>query len=193
MPTALLDPLLLDLPASFETERLLLRAPQPGDGPAHYEALAETLPALREFLGSLPWVAGEPSVQVSEAFCRNAQSNFMARRDLPFLMFEKGSGRFVGVTGLHRPNWTTPQLELGYWCRTSASGRGFVTEAVSAAAQYAFKHAHAVRLELITDELNTSSRRVADRCGFTLEGVLRHQRRTVDGSLRNTCVYARLP
>jgi len=33
---------------------------------------------------------------------------------------------------------------------------------------------------------------VAERCGFELEGVLRHERRAPDGSLRNTCIYARL-
>ena len=48
------------------------------------------------------------------------------------------------------------------------------------------------RVELITDAHNTASRRVAERCGFTLEGVLRHERRGADGTLRDTCIYARL-
>jgi RimJ/RimL family protein N-acetyltransferase len=58
---------------------------------------------------------------------------------------------------------------------------------------FAFTHLRAARVELITDEENTRSRRVAERCGFTLEGVLRHERRAEDTGLRNTCVYARLP
>jgi RimJ/RimL family protein N-acetyltransferase len=35
------------------------------------------------------------------------------------------------------------------------------------------------------------SRRVATRCGFELEGVLRSTLRTPDGEWRNSCVYAR--
>ena len=186
------DPLLLDLPTSLSTERMLLRAPEPGDGLAFHEAVAESLPELRQFLASLSWVGGEQSIHASEAFCRNAQVNFLARRDLPFFMFERASGKLLGATGLHRPDWATPKLELGYWCRSGANRRGFVHEAVSAVVEYAFTQAHAVRVEAITDEENAKSRRVVERCGFTLEGLLRSERRAPDGSLRNTCIYARV-
>ena len=184
------DPILLDLPPSLETDRLLLRAPRAGDGPLLYEALAESLPELRRFLASLPWVAGEQTLASAETFCRNAEANFLLRKDLPFFMIERSSGRLLGSTGLHRPVWTTPKVEVGYWCRTSCVGRGWVTEAVQALTRYAFEHIRAVRVELVTDEENTASRRVAERCGFVLEGVQRHERRAPDGSLRNTCLYA---
>lgn len=187
----LTNPLLLNLPMSVETQRLLLRVPQPGDGEALYEAVSESLPELREFLVSLPWIAGEQSVENSEVFCRNAHANFLARRDLPFLMFLRSTGQLVGATGLHRPNWDTPKLEVGYWRRSTVNGCGLVTEAVNALVGYAFEHAHAVRVELITDSENTKSRRVAERCGFVLEGNLHHERRAPDGSLRDTCIYAR--
>jgi hypothetical protein len=34
---------------------------------------------------------------------------------------------------------------------------------------------------------------VAERCGFSLEGIMHNVMRAPDGSLRNSCVYARLP
>jgi RimJ/RimL family protein N-acetyltransferase len=186
------DPVLIDLPASIETERLLLRTPQSGDGPALFDAITESLPDLRRFLASLPWVATEQSLESTETFCRRAQSNFIARTDLPFLAFDKRSGDLVVSCGLHRPVWATPKLEVGYWCRSSRTGRGFVGEAVQALTQLAFEQLHAARVELITDAHNTASRRVAERCGFVLEGILRHERRAPDGTLRDNCVYARL-
>lgn len=186
------DPVLIDLPSSIDTERLLLRPPQAGDGAALYEAVAQSLPELRRFLASLPWVAAEPSVQSSDIYCRTAQSNYLAGRDLPFLLFEKASGQLVGAAGLHRVNWVTPKAEVGYWVRTSRAGNGFINEAVDVLTHFAFSHLGAVRVELITDEANHESRRVAQHCQFTLEGVLRNERRSPDGTLRNTCVYARL-
>jgi len=188
-----LDPILLDLPPSIETPRLTLRPPRAGDGPALHQALTESLPELRRFLASLPWVAAEQTPESAETFCRNGEANFVARKDLPFLAFEKRTGRLVASAGLHRTAWQTPKTEVGYWCRTSAARNGFVTEAVNALVAYAFRHIRAVRVELITDEENVASRRVAERAGFVLEGVLRHERRAPDGSLRNTCVYARFP
>ncbi len=185
------DPLLLDLPMSIETSRLALRPPKTGDGAALHDALTESLAELRRFLASLPWVAAEQTLESAETFCRQGEANFIARRDLPFLVFEKATGRLVASAGLHRTVWQTPKTEVGYWCRTSATGRGYVTEAVDALVGYAMTHLQAVRVELITDEENLASRRVAERTGFVLEGVLRHERRAPDGTLRNTCVYAR--
>jgi RimJ/RimL family protein N-acetyltransferase len=82
---------------------------------------------------------------------------------------------------------------VGYWVRTSRSGNGFIYEAVTAMTAYAFRQLRAVRVELVTDEDNSASRKVAERCQFRLEGILHHERRAPDGTLVNTCIYARLP
>lgn len=42
------------------------------------------------------------------------------------------------------------------------------------------------------DDRNERSWRVAERCGFQLEGTLRNSARTVDGQLRDTRVYAKV-
>jgi RimJ/RimL family protein N-acetyltransferase len=186
------DPILIDLPSSIETDRLVMRSPRAGDGPLLLPAVTESLPELRRFLASLPWVAVEQSLEASEVYCRNAEANFLARKDLPFLLFEKATGELVGAAGLHRAVWTTPKVEVGYWGRTSKSRQGFISEAVEALTRFAFDHLRAVRVELVTDEENHESRRLAVRCGFQLEGTLRHERRAPDGTLRNTCLYARL-
>lgn len=189
----MIDPILLDLPTSIDTERLFMRPPQAGDGAVLLPALTESLPALRRFLASLPWVAAEQTMESAETYCRNAQANFVARKDLPFLLFEKATGGLVGAAGLHRMVWATPKAEVGYWGRTSRGGNGFISEAVMALRTYAFTHLQAARIELITDEANTESRRLAERCKFSLEGILRNERRAPDGDLRNTCIYACFP
>jgi RimJ/RimL family protein N-acetyltransferase len=189
---AMIDPILVDLPTTIATERLVMRPPQAGDGEMLHAAIAESLPELRRFLASLPWVAGEQTVASAEAYCRNAQANFLARKDLPFLVLEKATGEIIGATGLHRTVWSTPKTEIGYWGRVSRARNGFIGEAVAALTDYAFASLRAVRVEIVTDEENDRSRRVAERCRFVLEGVLRNERRAPDGTLRNTCIYARI-
>jgi len=171
----------------------LRRSGPAGDGLALHDAIVESLPELRRFLASFPWVAAEQTLASAEVCCRTAQADFPARRDLPFLTFHKTSGRLVGATGLYRTVWATPKTEIGDWCRPSMTGQGFVTEAVSALVANAVEHLRAVRIEIVTDEQNAASRRVAERCGFVLEGTLCHEQRAPDGSLRNLCIYARLP
>ncbi len=69
-------------------------------------------------------------------------------------------------------------------------GRGFVTEVVRALTAIAFERLNACRIEIRMGDRNDRSRRVAERCGFALEGTLHCDSRSPDGSLRNTCVHA---
>jgi len=187
------DPLLLDIPTPIETARLVVRPHRTGDGPVLQAALAASIVELRRFLWNLPWVAEEPTAESAERRCRTCEANFIARTDLAFLVFDKAGGGLVASVGLHRIDWQVPKMEVGYWVRTSAAGNGHVTEAVSAVVACAFEHLGAQRVELVTDEENVASRRVAERCGFALEGILRHAQRGADGGLRNMCLYAKLP
>jgi RimJ/RimL family protein N-acetyltransferase len=186
------DPLLVDVPSALETGRLLLRTHRAGDGPALYEALAESITELRRFLWFLPWVAAEPSLESAEIRCRQCEANFIARTDLAYLAFDKASGRLVGSVGLHRTDWSVPKTEVGYWIRASAAGMGFISEGVEALVAWALRELGARRVEIVTDEGNLPSRNVAERCGFELEGTLRNVLRSPDGTLHNNCIYARL-
>lgn len=188
MPTT--DPLLLDLPSSIQTPRLLMRTPREGDGAALHEAVLESLDDLRRFPGAVPWAHEEQTPSSAELHCRSAHADFIARRQLAFLLFDRLDGTLVGSAGLFRPDWSVPRMEIGYWVRSSRVGEGLITEAAGALTTYAFNRLEAARIEMTIDERNVASRRVAERCGYVLEGVLRHNRRD-QGSLRSTCMYAR--
>lgn len=71
-------------------------------------------------------------------------------------------------------------------------GHGFITEAVTALSRMAFDVLKAQRVEIRMDSRNTASWKVAERAGFTLEGVLRRDTVDVDGAVRDTRVYARV-
>jgi ribosomal-protein-serine acetyltransferase len=181
------DPLLLELPAQIVTERLSIVPPALGDGPMLNRAIAESFAELHQWM---PWAAQLPTVEESERYVRDAAANYLRRSDLPLFLRERSSGEFIGASGLHRIDWSVPRFEIGYWCRTSRVGRGYVTEAVAAITRFVFDVLHAERVEIRTDTANTRSWRIAERLGFTLEGVLRRDTRTPQGELRDTRVYA---
>jgi RimJ/RimL family protein N-acetyltransferase len=188
-----MNPLLLDIPDTLETERLWIRAPRPGDGAALHEAVRASLIELRAWPASLPWAVFEPTLESSEVFCRQGQADFLARRNFPMLLFLKSNSLCIGSSGLHAVDWVVPKCEIGYWCRTGHTGQGLVSEAVKELSDFAQRHLGARRIVSLTDEDNRASRRVAERAGYRLEGLLRHERRAPDGQLRNTCIYALTP
>lgn len=184
------SPILLDFPQSFETERLLIRLPLPGDGEQVYEAMQESLDRLKPWL---PWAQSLPSLDELEASVRVAHCRFLERSDLRFHIFEKDTNRFVGSSGLHEIDWTLPKFEIGYWCRTQCMGKGYITEAVRGLTVLAFEILKAKRVEIRCDIRNVRSRKVAERLGYKLEGVLRNYCLAVDGKIEDTCVYALVP
>lgn len=183
------DPILLSIPESFESPRLLIRAPREGDGKQLNEAV---LDSREELLPWMPWAEHVPSVDDSEANLRRAQAEFIKRSDLRLLIFLKESGVLIGSSGLHRINWDVRRFEIGYWLRTGYTGQGYMTEAVEAIAGFAIRELEANRIEIRCDSRNTRSSRVAERTGFKLEGVLRQWARANDGTLRDDMIYAKV-
>jgi len=177
-------------PALIETARLLIRPPRPGDGADVNAAIAETFDNLHRWIA---WARCLPSVEESEERCRQAYAAFLAGEDIPLYVYRKDDGTFVAASGLHPRGRDVPKFEIGYWCRTSAQGHGYVTEAVRAITRVGFETMGANRVEIRCDPRNVPSRRVAERAGYRLEGELRNEQRAPDGGLRNTLVFARLP
>ncbi|MFM8768181.1 MAG: GNAT family N-acetyltransferase, partial [Rubrivivax sp.] len=155
-----------------------------------HEAVVESLQELRAWSASLPWAIPEPSVDASERFCRESQAAFIQRTSLPYLAFERSTGRFIASTSLHSIQWDVPRIELGFWCRRSAHRQGYTREAARALLELAFTGLAGRRVEAYTDELNLASRQLCVSVGMELEGVMRHERVDRSRTLRNTCVFA---
>ena len=184
-----MNPILLDFPHEFETERLYIRCPQPGDGAEINAAIVESQEELKPWM---PFANPLPSVEETEEHVRRAHARFLLREDLPMQMYRRDHRQFVGNTGLHRINWDIGRFEIGYWVRTSEASRGFVTEAVEGIVGFAAEHLKAQRIEIRCDPRNTRSRRVAERAGFHLEGILLRDDPDVDGQPSSTAIYAKL-
>lgn len=173
----------------METERLRLMPPSMENQPLMLEAVRESEKDLGVYL---PWVPYALTEAESIEQTKQAISNFVNfEGELRYSLIEKNSGRFVGAIGLIIRDKTVPFFEIGYWLRSSCVGFGFVAEAIQVLEEYAFVELKANRVEIKAAESNVKSRAVAERCGYTLEGVLHNDRRLPSGELSNTMVYAK--
>jgi len=184
-----MNPLLLDFPDVFETERLTIRSPMPGDGIELQAAVAESLDDLWPWV---PWADHLPTVEEDEELVRKGRTRFLLREDLWLLLFLKGTHTMVGGSGLHNINWRVPRFEIGYWVRQRFAGQGYISEAVRGITRFAFETLGARRVEIRCDARNARSRAVARRAGYALEATLRQHDRSPDGELIDTLVFVRL-
>ncbi|MBA3870672.1 MAG: GNAT family N-acetyltransferase [Anaerolineae bacterium] len=179
-------PILLDFPDSFETERLIIRAPRAGDGQAVNDAVRESHENLKPWM---PWATTIQAVEETEERVRQGAVRWILREDLWMLLFRKSDGLYVGGSGLHRIDWSVPAFEIGYWVRTSLEGKGYISEAVAGITNFGFGVLGGERIEIRCDTRNIRSANVAKRSGYTLESTLRHDSWATDGTLRDTYIF----
>ena len=73
----------------------------------------------------------------------------------------------------HYINRADLNAELGYWLGADQTGKGLATRATASAVEHLLRKEKLHRIEMICGVANTRSRAVAERLGFTNEGVRR--------------------
>jgi RimJ/RimL family protein N-acetyltransferase len=159
---------------------IVLRSWREDDAPAVYEACQD--PEMQRRLPLLP-----------RPYTRAHAEAFVAGRvdEGPYSFAIEEDGRLVGSISLRITDPGT--ANLGYWCAREARGRGIVTRALRRLCAYGLEDLGLQRLELIADPDNVASQRVAEKAGFSREGVLRSHLVHPDGRRRDSIMFSLLP
>jgi RimJ/RimL family protein N-acetyltransferase len=83
------------------------------------------------------------------------------------------SGRLLGNASLKNTRWRPGVTEVGYWVMPGGRGAGVATRACAALSRWALTQDGIFRVELTAAPGNVASQRVAEKVGFTFEGVAR--------------------
>ena len=90
------------------------------------------------------------------------------------LVIESPDGQIAGHIEFFRPVSYWDAFELSYQLYSDTyAGRGFATEAVQLLVDYLFASKKEHRIHLVIVGENAASRRIAEKCGFELEGTVR--------------------
>lgn len=113
-------------------------------------------------------------VRSESAFKREfAESGFWQQEE-GMLLIRTEADELAGHIEFFKPVSYWDALELSYQLYDDRhAGRGYTTEAVQLLVDYLFatKEQHRIQLVIVTG--NAASRRIAEKCGFTLEGTAR--------------------
>lgn len=168
------------LPMPIVTSRLTLRPIQIGDGALIHDAVVESWSELSRWLVWTLKPLENLTVGDYEDFCRKKQEMYSKREDITLLSFDKNSGKLLGGCGLHKPDWSGRTFSIGFWVRSSETGKGYATEVVNALVDYGFKKLAACRLLSFHAEGNEGSRAVLQKTGFHLIEVVPQEHKLLD-------------
>jgi RimJ/RimL family protein N-acetyltransferase len=115
-----------------------------------------------------------------------------AGSELHLVIVDARDGGLLGAIGFTGIDWGDLRGSIGYWIARGARGRGIATRAVGLLASWGFDELGFGRIEIKTEPGNAISQRVAQRAGFTREGLLRSHA-LIKGRRRDMVVFSLLP
>jgi RimJ/RimL family protein N-acetyltransferase len=174
-------------PLEHHAGDLTIRAYRLGDGAALREAVVASYEHLRPWM---PWAVPDQSVEDSEALCRRFLARYLLNEEFTLGIWL--GDELVGGTGYHLRHGPIDHgnAEIGMWVAAAHAGKGLGSRALAALLQWAFTAWPWQRLVWQCDTRNRASARVAEKGGLTCEATFRSDTLAVDGSRRDTYLYA---
>jgi ribosomal-protein-serine acetyltransferase len=155
------------------------------DAQAIWQAARESLTELQPWM---PWCHPGYAIEESRAWLAAQVQNFHQRTMFEFAI-TTDDGAYLGGCGLNQVDALNQRANLGYWVRSSATGKGVATAAALLTRDWGFAHTDLIRIEVLVAVGNLASRRVAEKAGAVYEGVLR-SRLIVHGTRHDAAMYA---
>jgi RimJ/RimL family protein N-acetyltransferase len=161
-----------DPPYRIVSERTVIRCWEPRDAPLLKDAIDSSLDHLVPWM---EWARAEPQTLAEKvSLLRRFRSQFDLGREFIYGILDRGEQEVLGGSGLH-PRSADDSLEIGYWIRASAVGRGLATEATAALTRVAFEVCGIDRVDIRVDPTNAASLAIPRKLGFREEATLRRR------------------
>jgi len=154
-----------------------------------YAAVVESIAEVSPWL---PWCSEGYSISETESFIELCITAWAQQAHFPLAIFDARTGQYLGGTGVNHIERTNRIGCIGYWVRTSATGRGVAPRAVRLVARFAFESLQLSRLEIFARPENAPSRRVAEKAGAKFEAIARN-RVVQHGRAYDAALYSLIP
>lgn len=168
----------------LESERLLLRPPEPGDA-------GKIAKWLRDFevARNMANVPHPFTVKDAEAMIASATERLAKGEAYSFAVVHKATGVLIGASSLALGDGV---YKLNYWLGRIFWNQGYGTEAAKRVLGFAFHDLKAEKVRASVFDDNSGSGHVLEKLGFKLEtSYLRHNQATGEEALCNRMVLLR--
>ncbi len=168
---------------TLKTERLTLRRFALSDALAMYKNWASD-PQVTRYLSWAPHESVETTKLILKDWCALYQNPAYYHWVIVY------DGQPVGGINVVRQSDKNEWAELGYCIGSNWWGRGITAEAARGVMTYLFTEVGFHRIAIHHAVGNPASGRVAEKCGMTLEGILRGESKAPSGAFWDIAVHS---
>lgn len=159
-------------PALPVTESIRLRPWTADDVRGLYDAVMVDQEHIARWMS---WADGDYTLDRADAFIATCLAGYATTTGLLDFAIEV-DGAVAGSMGVPRSSREHREYEVGYWLSKPLTGGGIVTRSAGVLTDFLFRERDAHRVQIAALDGNTASRAVAERLGYTFEGLFRQAR-----------------
>ena len=163
-----------------------IRTLEESDAPLLFALVEKNRQRLRK---TVPWLDLVATEDETRSFIQNAQVGMANHTEVTLGIWDGDA--LAGVIALNSWNAINKTAAIGYWLSAEYEGQGVITDACKTLCGYAFDELDINRIELRCGVANPRSAAVAERLGFSFEGVSRESE-NLYGTFIDQNVYALL-
>lgn len=150
-------------PECVEIEELCLRRPIMADLESFHDAVVASYAQLHPWMS---WCTKPLRIEERRGFIERAAGKWAAQTTFHWFIFE-ADARFLGTVSL-MDGIGAGALEIGYWLRTEATGRGIMSRCVARVGALALALPGIERVEIRCDAANVRSSAIPARLGYRM-------------------------
>jgi len=138
-------------------------------------------------------LSANSSLIASSSYIRTCCKRMKKREFYIYLICDtQENDKIIGAVFIKDIDWNIPKSELGFFIDEAYQGKGIVSNAVSCIVKFCFEELQLAKLIIRSAVNNTSSRKVAENNHFLLEGIIRKDIKTYDGTIVDIAFYGLL-
>ena len=137
-------------------------------------------------------VSRTQTLEATAEFLGEITERIAARTYFPYIVKDKQTQALEGFFDIKNIDWSIPKAEVGCYMDEDSAGRGLTSQLATLFCRFCFSEFGFEKLFLRTHHSNVAAKRLAEKCGFTLEGTLRSDYRTTAGELVDLLYYGKL-
>jgi ribosomal-protein-serine acetyltransferase len=171
-------------------DNYLIRQISSDDVQAYFNLIDNNRERLEHFFAGT--VSRNKSIEDTRSFIASILERAEKNSYFPFVIIDTASQSLIGYTDVKSIDWTIPKAELGFFIDEKYQGKGIITKAVGKITEHCFDQLKIKKLFLRTHKDNTGSKTVAEKNGFEVEGIIRSDYKTTNGTIVDLIYYGRL-
>jgi ribosomal-protein-serine acetyltransferase len=163
-----------------------IRLLQPTDAFAFHDLIRRNTARLEDFFAGT--VAKTRTQETTEQYVAEIMERIASRTYFPFIVLDTDN-TIAGFIDLKNIDWNIPKAELGFFMDEQYAGRGLAKQWMLAVMEHVIAEHRFVKLFLRTHVSNLAAQRLAESCGFEIEGTIRRDYKTTKGELVDLLYY----